>query len=70
VSAPGFLTPAEVADLAGVSPDTITRLCRIGRIEGAEQLGRVWVIPVASAEQFLKGYQPYDTLRRSPDAQA
>ena len=39
-----LLTPRQVADLLQVTPRTITRWCRTGRISPVRKLGRVWRI--------------------------
>lgn len=40
-----FLNVREAASALGVSISRITVLCREGRIQGAQKVGRDWVIP-------------------------
>ena len=49
-----LLTIAELAALAGQSPDTIERRIHDGTIK-AVRLGRYWRIPLAEARRYL-GY--------------
>ena len=37
---------SEVAELLGVTPGRIRKLCQQGRIVGAEQLAQGWIIPL------------------------
>jgi excisionase family DNA binding protein len=39
-----LLTPRQVGDLLQVTPRTVTRWCREGRIGPCRKLGRVWRI--------------------------
>jgi excisionase family DNA binding protein len=50
-----FITPPTLARLLGVSPRTVTRWCRQGRIDGAEQFvgyASTWRIPIEALAQF------------------
>src|SRR6266568_555337 len=49
-----FVGVAEVAERLGVSPDTVTRWCRQGRIPGIKP-GRDWRVPASVAEDLLAG---------------
>ena len=40
-----FLTTAEVAEKWKVSRRRVTVLCNTGRLEGAIQKGKIWLIP-------------------------
>ncbi|HEU5003711.1 MAG TPA: helix-turn-helix domain-containing protein [Actinomycetota bacterium] len=49
-----FVGVADVAERLGVSPDTVTRWCRQGRIPGIKP-GRDWRVPASVAEDLLAG---------------
>jgi len=49
-----FVGVGEVAERLGVSPDTVTRWCRQGRIPGIKP-GRDWRVPASVAEDLLAG---------------
>ncbi|HXF72670.1 MAG TPA: helix-turn-helix domain-containing protein [Actinomycetota bacterium] len=49
-----FVSAAEVGERLGVSPDTVTRWCREGRIPGMKP-GRDWRIPASVVEDLLEG---------------
>lgn len=49
-----FVSAAEVGERLGVSPDTVTRWCREGRIPGIKP-GRDWRIPASVIEDLLEG---------------
>jgi excisionase family DNA binding protein len=49
-----FVGVAEVAERLGVSPDTVTRWCRQGRIPGIKP-GRDWRVPASVADDLLAG---------------
>jgi excisionase family DNA binding protein len=57
------VTPAELAAIVHVSPETIRRHCRSGRIT-ADMVGRSYLISEAEAAKFIESYEPYDTLTR------
>ncbi len=40
-----YLTTAEFAEKWGISQRRVSLYCKDGRIEGAEQKGRTWLIP-------------------------
>lgn len=42
----GYKSIAETAEEWGISSRRIQVLCTEGRIEGAEKIGRMWVIPL------------------------
>lgn len=46
-----YYTVEEVARYYSVSPETVRRMCREGRIPGATQFGRQWRIPVKFIEE-------------------
>ncbi|MFL5625946.1 MAG: helix-turn-helix domain-containing protein [Ktedonobacteraceae bacterium] len=52
-----YLTAEEVAKHFRVSPETIRRLCKDGKIPGARQIGRQWRIPA----KFLEDNPSLDT---------
>ena len=49
---PGYYTVAELAELAGLTPNAIRWHCRKGNIV-AEDTGRVWLIPTDAGDDFL-----------------
>lgn len=54
--------PATTHDLAArlhVSAETIRAACAGGRIAGAYRVGRQWLIPAESADEFAASYRPY-----------
>jgi len=54
-----LLTPAEVGEILGFKPRTITRWCREGKIYGAQKYGRVWRIPRATVIRHLQAQRRY-----------
>ncbi len=40
-----YVSPEEAATYFGLTPETIRRLCRAGKIPGARRVGGVWRIP-------------------------
>jgi excisionase family DNA binding protein len=40
-----FMTTTEAATLWGISSRRITTLCNEGRVQGATNVGRTWLIP-------------------------
>lgn len=49
-----FLTSAEAAEKWGISRRRIVVLCSEGRVEGAIQKGKIWLIP-ETAEKPIDG---------------
>lgn len=43
-----YMTIRETADRWGVSPRRVQLLCSEGRIDGAEKVGRIWMIPAGT----------------------
>jgi excisionase family DNA binding protein len=48
-----LLLPAEVARILRVTPRTVERYCKQGKLR-AVKIGRLWRIPRSSLEEFLK----------------
>jgi len=40
-----MITTAQAAKILGITRTRVLQLCRAGRIEGAEKVGRDWLIP-------------------------
>jgi excisionase family DNA binding protein len=51
------LTPREAARYLKLTPATITRMCREGKMEGAFKVGRVWRIPLDSPTLHIQLYK-------------
>ena len=51
-----FLTSAEAAEKWGISRRRVVVLCSEGRVEGAIQKGKIWLIP-ETAEKPVDGRQ-------------
>ena len=49
-----LLSPRQVGEQLGLTPRTITRWCREGKIIGLK-LGRVWRIPQSSVRKVRRG---------------
>ncbi len=49
-----FITIKETADLWGITPRRVQKLCAEGKIDGATKFGRDWAIP-ANAEKPKDG---------------
>jgi excisionase family DNA binding protein len=49
-----LLTTTQAASVAGVDSSTLRRWCREGRIDGAVQYGRAWLIPAGAMECVTK----------------
>jgi excisionase family DNA binding protein len=56
---PLFVTPEEIARALGVSTETVRRDLRKGRVPGAVQAGRAWVIPIHAAERYTEAFVPH-----------
>lgn len=56
-----YMTAQEAAERWGVSLRWVQRLCKGNRIEGAMNIGRVWLIPKSANK-------PNDARRKSDDA--
>ena len=41
----GYITAQEAADKWGITVRQVQILCKDQRIEGAERMGKIWVIP-------------------------
>ena len=48
-----YYTTTQAAGLLGVSVNTVTRMCRDGRIDGAEQTATRLLIPIAEVAKYL-----------------
>ena len=48
-----LISVADAAELVGVHPDTLYRLCRSGQFEPAISIGRQWRVSVPRLERFL-----------------
>ena len=60
--APDFLRPAEVADLLSVSPKTVSRWAKDGKLPFLKTLGGHCRYPAAEVQQLV------DVLRQEPTA--
>ena len=58
--APGFLRPAEVADLLSVSPKTVSRWAKDGKLPFLKTLGGHRRYPAAAIQDLV------DVLRQEP----
>jgi len=47
-----LLTPAQVATMHGVNPETVRRALRAGDIPGALRVGPGWVVPESAAKAW------------------
>lgn len=54
-----LLTPAEVGDLLGFKPRTITRWCREGKFKEARKVGRVWRLSGMEIKSILQSQKRY-----------
>lgn len=50
------LTPVEVADIMGFSPDTIRRWCRTGQFAGSYQVVGGWRITWQAVQELRHGH--------------
>jgi len=50
-----LISVAAAAELVGVHPDTLYRLCRTGQFPPALQIGRQWRVSVPRLERHLHG---------------
>lgn len=57
-----LLTAREAADVLGMDADSVSALCRAGRLPGARKQGRDWTIPEAS----VAAYRDRDRTGESP----
>ena len=48
-----YYTTTEAAGLLGISVDTVTRMCRDGRIDGAIKPSTKLLIPIAEVDKYL-----------------
>lgn len=44
----------ELAEVAGVTPVYVRKLCQAGKIEGAYKVGRDWLIPAEEGRAWLE----------------
>lgn len=51
--AEGYYTTTQAAAQLGVSVDTVTRMCRDGRIDGAIKPSTKLLIPIAEVDKYL-----------------
>jgi predicted DNA-binding transcriptional regulator AlpA len=61
-----LLTVDEVMAKTGLSRQQVCNLARQGRIEGAERLGQVWLVPKSSIPELLKERKPTGRPRGRP----
>lgn len=62
-----MITAAQLAALMGLPGNTVRWQCRepTGLLYGiAVKVGRDWMIPEASAAEFIRTYKPYGTLSK------
>lgn len=52
-----MISPKQLAERAGVSPQYIRQLCREGKLRASKPGGRDWVIGSDDAERWLKARQ-------------
>ena len=50
-----FLTTPEASSILGLHPETIKRLCRLGKLRG-EKVNNGWLIPKKEVESFASTY--------------
>jgi hypothetical protein len=55
-SSASWVTPREVANRTGLTPQAVTAQCRLGRWPGAEQIEGRWRIPTAQLEEICDGH--------------
>ena len=51
-----FLTTPEASSILGLHPETIKRLCRLGKLRG-EKVNNGWLIPKTEIEAFVSTYK-------------
>lgn len=51
---PGYMTAVSLAKKLKVDESTVTRWCKQGRLAGAVNLGKQWVIPQESLKTFTR----------------
>lgn len=57
-----YLTIEDAAQLLGFNKDTVSRLCRQGKIDGAFRFGSRWLIPKESAEKYKSAPQGFAAI--------
>jgi len=50
-----YIPISEACSILGVNRQQATRLCREGKLPGAMKLGARWLVPRASAEDYVPG---------------
>lgn len=50
-----WITVAEAAQTAGVSPSTLRRAAQVGNLPNAYRSGRVWLTTLPDVRRWLKG---------------
>ena len=66
-----LFSATKTADILGITSARVGVLCRQGRFDGAAKIGRNWIIPRKSVEEFTRlkpGVKPR-TATRSEDAE-
>ena len=56
-----YMTLKQASDKWGISPRMINYYCSEGRIPGAENMGRVWLIPTDAEKPTDKRYKSFKT---------
>ncbi len=54
-----YVTVMEACQIMGIQRQHIARLCRQGKLPGAQKMCGNWVIPRESAEQYIPGPQGF-----------
>lgn len=49
-----FLSTKQASEVAGIHPGHLRKLLAKGRVEGAQKIGRDWLIPREWAETFCR----------------
>ncbi len=54
-----YMTLKQASDKQGISPRMMNYYCSVGRITGAQMMGRVWLIPKDAEKPTDKRYKSF-----------
>lgn len=61
-----LITTKEAAAIIGCLPRSVKTLCQRGKLPGARKVGRDWLIPRVSAENYTPGPKGFAARPRAP----
>lgn len=62
-----YISIAEASKLFGHDRNFWARLCQQGKLPGARKIGRIWVIPKESAQNYIPGPKGFAAVKKRAD---